>query len=63
MHGRVPTMVGLVAFGVGAYAFVARAGEKITFHEDVMPIMQQKCQTCHRLGGVGPFPFETYEDV
>ena len=63
MHGRVPTLVGFVAFGVGAYAFVARAGEKITFHEDVMPIMQQKCQTCHRLGGVGPFPFETYEHV
>lgn len=34
-----------------------------TFYEDVYPIIQSKCQTCHRSGAIGPMPFETVEDV
>lgn len=32
-----------------------------TFAKDVAPILQRKCQTCHRAGHAGPFPLETYE--
>ncbi len=63
MQSRLSVLIGLVAFGIGAFVFVARAGEKITYHDQISRIVQQKCQTCHRQDGVGPFPFETYEEV
>ncbi len=31
-----------------------------TFHRDVLPILQNRCQTCHRPGEIGPMPLETY---
>lgn len=40
-----------------------------TFYKDVLPVMQQNCQDCHRpsglnLGGmIAPMPLMTYEDV
>ena len=34
-----------------------------TFYRDVLPILQQHCQACHRDGGIAPIPFETYERV
>jgi mono/diheme cytochrome c family protein len=34
-----------------------------TYHEDVAPIVQERCQTCHRPGGVGPFSLLTYTDA
>ena len=63
MRSRLSVLIGLVAFGIGAFVFVTRAGEKITYHDQISRIVQQKCQTCHRQDGVGPFPFETYEEV
>ena len=27
----------------------------VTFHEDVLPLLQKNCQTCHRPGQIGPF--------
>src|SRR5262245_17372047 len=32
-----------------------------TFTKDVAPILQRKCQACHRRDHVGPFALETYE--
>jgi hypothetical protein len=34
-----------------------------TFHKDVEPILQARCQTCHRPGEIGPFALITYEQV
>ena len=34
-----------------------------TFYEDVLPVLQEHCQVCHRSGGIAPMPFETYEQV
>jgi hypothetical protein len=34
-----------------------------TFYRDVLPILGQHCQTCHRAGGIAPMPFETYEET
>ncbi len=34
-----------------------------TFAKDVMPIVQQKCQVCHRQGSIAPMTLESYDDV
>ncbi len=34
-----------------------------TFYKDVLPILQQHCQVCHRPGEIGPLPFVTYEQT
>ncbi len=41
----------------------ARAKAPPTFTKDVAPILQQKCQNCHRRNQVGPFTLETYEQA
>ena len=35
-------------------------GPSPTFYKDVLPIVQQHCQTCHRAGEIAPMPLETY---
>jgi len=39
------------------------AGETPTFYRDVLPILQQHCQSCHRAGEIGPTPLLTYRDA
>jgi hypothetical protein len=34
-----------------------------TFYRDVLPILQQHCQECHRPGEIAPMPFLTYADT
>lgn len=34
-----------------------------TFYKDVLPILQKRCQSCHRPGEVAPMAFLTYEQV
>jgi hypothetical protein len=34
-----------------------------TFYRDVLPILEQHCQSCHRAGGIAPIPFETFEQT
>jgi hypothetical protein len=34
-----------------------------TFYRDVLPILQQHCQGCHRAGEIGPMPLVTYDQV
>lgn len=56
---------GLVA--MGAYADDVPSNQKVTFYKDVLPILQENCQVCHRDGGanlggmVAPMAFLTYE--
>lgn len=35
----------------------------VTFHEHVEPILQNRCQTCHHDGGIGPFGLISYDDA
>jgi Copper type II ascorbate-dependent monooxygenase, C-terminal domain len=35
----------------------------VTFYKDVLPILQDHCQVCHRQGEVAPMPLATYADV
>src|SRR5271157_2860322 len=39
----------------------ARRKDPPTFTRDVAPILQQKCQNCHRSHHIGPFALETFE--
>jgi hypothetical protein len=34
-----------------------------TFYRDVLPILEQHCQTCHRAGEIAPFPLMTVEQA
>ncbi len=34
-----------------------------TFYKDVLPILQQHCQVCHRPGEIAPLPLVTYEQT
>jgi hypothetical protein len=34
-----------------------------TFYQDVLPILERHCQSCHRTGGIAPMPFETYKQT
>jgi mono/diheme cytochrome c family protein len=35
----------------------------VTYHRDVEPILQRRCQACHRPGQVAPFSLLTYRDA
>jgi hypothetical protein len=35
----------------------------VTFYRDVLPILQNHCQVCHRPEGIGPMALETYDQV
>ncbi len=34
-----------------------------TFYRDVLPILQDRCDVCHRTQGIGPMRFETFEQT
>ena len=43
---------------IGSAALAATApSTAVTFNKDVLPILQQKCQECHRPGEVAPMSF------
>ncbi|MBU6343588.1 MAG: hypothetical protein KGS48_18975, partial [Bacteroidetes bacterium] len=49
------------------FFFVASVGmvnaQTITWATDVAPILYDHCVSCHRVGGVGNFPLETWSDA
>jgi hypothetical protein len=54
--------------GIGATAFSLRivaeeSSSSVTFNKDVLPILQQNCQVCHRPGEIAPMSFMTYKDT
>ena len=68
-----PTGASIAAVLIGLASAVASAssgGEATaTYYKDVLPIIQENCQTCHRPGGrnlsglVAPMSFMTYEET
>jgi mono/diheme cytochrome c family protein len=63
----------LAVAGLSAFALLTAAAAstdtappppgKTTFYKDVLPILQDHCQTCHRPGEVAPMSLLTYEDA
>ena len=41
----------------------SRSSPVPTFYKDVLPIVQQHCQTCHRAGEIAPMPLVSYADA
>ena len=41
----------------------APAGKPVTFAKDIAPILQAKCQECHRKGSMAPMSLVTYEET
>jgi hypothetical protein len=39
------------------------ASTTVTFYKDVLPILQNNCQTCHRAGEVAPMSLGTYQET
>ena len=37
--------------------------QQVTFYRDVLPILQNRCQECHRAGQSAPMAFSTYEQT
>jgi hypothetical protein len=49
---------------VSAVAFAAPAPTKnVTFYKDVLPVLENNCQGCHRPGEPGPMSFMTYDST
>ncbi len=46
-----------------ARAVTPKTEGKITYTKHVAPILQNRCQECHRPGEVGPFTLTSYEDA
>ncbi|MGH9721598.1 MAG: c-type cytochrome, partial [Bryobacteraceae bacterium] len=44
-------------------ALPAAAATDVTFHRDILPVLQKRCQSCHRPGEAAPIPFLTYNQV
>jgi hypothetical protein len=42
---------------------VLSAQPRLTFYQDIAPIVWHRCSPCHRAGQVGPFSLMTYDDV
>ncbi len=68
LAGRPVAKAETQAFGcaiVRQSKVAANAGTtaKVTYHRDVLPILQNRCQSCHRPGQVAPFSLLTYADA
>ncbi len=57
---RLPVAVLALAAAVGS---ADTSPDPPTFTRDVLPILQRKCQTCHRPSEVAPMSFVTYEST
>jgi hypothetical protein len=58
-------VAGIIALVVsfGAFQQPTRPSAAPTFYKDVLPLLQDHCQSCHRSGEVAPMPLVTYEQT
>ena len=53
----------LAVLGALALAVLGSAASGPTYNRDVAPILDAKCASCHRLGGIAPFSLTTAADA
>jgi len=53
----------VVAVNAAVCAAAATSSSAVTFYKDVLPILQTRCQDCHRPGEVAPMSLITYQNV
>src|SRR5579883_599536 len=54
---------GVILFSVAGISMAADTTPPVTFTKDVAPILQEKCQDCHRKGSMAPMSLVTYEET
>jgi hypothetical protein len=47
----------------GGRAFAWQTAQPPVFYKDVLPILEQHCQACHRPGEIAPIPFVTFDET
>jgi hypothetical protein len=55
--------VATLAVGCGESEPATVTTSKLTYWDDVAPLLNEKCAGCHQPGGIGPFSVLTYQDV
>ena len=57
----------MILLGFLPFAMIACGGDKVSFSQDVKPILDQHCIECHQAGGEGltvsGFSMESYDDL
>ena len=54
----------LIGLWLGATILLsATINDSVTYYRDVLPVLQNHCQSCHRPGHVAPIPFMTYKET
>lgn len=56
-------LVLILTSGFAAAASQGGTFNGVTFNKDVAPILQKRCQSCHRPGQAAPMPLLTYRDA
>ncbi len=57
-------VLALVLVGVSPQLGVGQtSGGEVTFNEDIAPILERTCQSCHRPNSLAPMSLLTYEDA
>ena len=52
-------LLGMAIALVSTLTSAQSADQNITFTRDIMPILQENCQTCHRTQGIAPMSLMT----
>lgn len=50
-------------FFLTVYAAAHAENSPVTFHKDIEPLLQDRCQTCHHPGDIAPMSLLTYKDA
>src|SRR6202162_5080238 len=53
----------LLTFSGSVFAAESTQQKPVTFAKDVAPILQEKCEACHRKGSMAPMSLVTYEET
>ena len=63
-HGVISLAVlGMACALSSGLASAQSADQEVTFNRDIMPILQESCQECHRADGIGPMSLMSYMEV
>jgi hypothetical protein len=65
MLKRIAIVVSVIGAGYfhARLSVTAQTADSVTFHRDVLPILQRQCQSCHRPDQIAPMSLLTYKDA
>src|SRR5512140_794033 len=63
MDARLGVLLAAILPALSIAADVKTPAKNPTFAKDIAPILQEKCQACHRAGSMAPMSLVTYEET